>query len=166
MHSQTSFVFTFTLHHSQWHCSCLICVKYDFSLPSLHYYFYCPQIKFAKVMFIHVCLSTGGWHPSMPCRWYPSMPAGLQGVYPSMLCRYPDPHPGGSLRGLAGGVFRPTPRGEVQGSGQEGSPGPHRGGGSQHALRQTPTPDGYCCGWYASYWNAFLFCYVANSNNT
>ena len=31
------------------------------------------------------------------------------------------------------------------------------GGGSQHALRQTPPPaDGYCCGRYASYWNAFL----------
>ena len=29
--------------------------------------------------------------------------------------------------------------------------------GSQHALRQTPPPaDGYCCRWYASYWNAFL----------
>ena len=28
---------------------------------------------------------------------------------------------------------------------------------SQHALRQTPPGrDGYCCGWYASYWNAFL----------
>ena len=31
---------------------------------------------------------------------------------------------------------------------------------SQHALRQTPPPllaDGYCCGRYASYWNAFLY---------
>ena len=32
---------------------------------------------------------------------------------------------------------------------------------SQHALRQTTPPppprDGYCCGWYASYSNAFLF---------
>ena len=23
--------------------------------------------------------------------------------------------------------------------------------------RQNPLADGYCCGWYASYWNAFLF---------
>ena len=35
------------------------------------------------------------------------------------------------------------------------------GGVSQHALGQTPpwadtTPDSHCCGWYASYWNAFL----------
>ena len=30
---------------------------------------------------------------------------------------------------------------------------------SEHALRQTPPPrrDGYCCGRYASHWNAFLF---------
>ena len=31
-------------------------------------------------------------------------------------------------------------------------------GVSQHALRQTlPPSDSYCCGQYASYWNAFLF---------
>ena len=40
-----------------------------------------------------------------------------------------------------------------------GSPDPQTGGVSEHALRQTPLPtaDGYCCGRYASYWNAFLF---------
>ena len=32
-----------------------------------------------------------------------------------------------------------------------------RGCVSQHALRHTPLADGYCCGRYASYWNAFLF---------
>ena len=78
------------------------------------------------------------------------------------------------------GVSRPTPRGEVEGSGLGGSPGPHpreklRGGGvsrptpgrgevsrptpggcvSQHALRQTP-PDIYCCGQYASYWKCIV----------
>ena len=38
-----------------------------------------------------------------------------------------------------------------------GCPGPGPGGGvSQHALRQTPPADGYCCGRYASYWNVFL----------
>ena len=45
------------------------------------------------------------------------------------------------------------------------SPGPHPegisrptpGGISQHALRQAPLQaDGYWCGFYASYWNAFL----------
>ena len=24
-------------------------------------------------------------------------------------------------------------------------------------LVETPPQDGHCCGWYASYWNAFLF---------
>ena len=33
-----------------------------------------------------------------------------------MPCRSPDPQPGGELRGLAGGVSRPTSRGEVEGS--------------------------------------------------
>ena len=37
-----------------------------------------------------------------------------------------------------------------------GVPDPRGGLVSQHALRQTPGRDGYCCGRYASYWNAFL----------
>ena len=64
----------------------------------------------------------------------------------------------------AWGVSRPSSRGEVEESGQGGSPGPHPrgisrptwGGVSQHALRQTPPVDGYPRGRYASYWNAFL----------
>ena len=33
-------------------------------------------------------------------------------VYPSIPCRFPGPHPrGGGLRGLARGIYRPTPRG-------------------------------------------------------
>ena len=59
------------------------------------------------------------------------------------------PTPREKLRGLAWGVSRPTPRGVSR---------PTPGGVSQHAPRQTPHPaDGYCCGRYASYWNAFLF---------
>ena len=66
-----------------------------------------------------------------------------------------------------GGFSRPTPRGgRLRGLGGGGSqglhlggcPGPGQGDVSQHALRQTPPHqvDGYCCGRYASYWNAFL----------
>ena len=72
-------------------------------------------------------------------------------------------------------VSRPTPRGEVEGSGLGGSPGPHPGGFSR------PTPGGvlqvhtggspgrpphygYCCGWCASYLNAFLFSWRNGSN--
>ena len=76
-------------------------------------------------------------------------------------------------------VSRPTPKGEVEGSGLGGLQAhiqgklrglagglqAHTGGGlqthtrgrvHQHALMQTPSADGYCCGQYASYWNAFL----------
>ena len=84
-------------------------------------------------------------------------------------------------------VSRPTPGGEVEGSGlgglqahtqggncgvcPGGSPGPHSGEGGSPGLhpgvsrptpggvsRHTPTPTatGYCCRWYASYWNAYL----------
>ena len=73
----------------------------------------------------------------MHCRWYPSMSCSR-----------------------SGGVSRPTPKGEVEGSGLWGvtRPTPRGGCVSQHALTQTPPPDGYCCGRYASYWNAFLLC--------
>ena len=77
-------------------------------------------------VFTLVCLSTGGWYPSMPCRWYPSMPCKSRGVYSSMPCRFPGPHPGKSLRGLAGG--RPTPRGGLQAHTQGGLQA-HTGGG-------------------------------------
>ena len=88
---------------------------------------YRPQTKFAKVMFLHVCVCPqGGWYPSMHCRWYPSMPCSRspEGSAPKGV-----PAPGGCLPQegvLLPGVWR-TPR------------------------------DGYCCGRYASYWNAFLF---------
>ena len=61
----------------------------------------------------------------------------------------PGPHPRGKLRGLANG-------GGLQAH-TRGVPRPIWGGVSQHALRQTPPVDGYCCRQYASYWNAFLF---------
>ena len=86
------------------------------------------------------------------------------GWYPSMHCRSPGPPQGGELRGLAWGVSRPTPRGEVEESGLGGlqvytqgvlmhTP---RGYPSIHWSRHPPE-DSYCCRQYASYWNAFLF---------
>ena len=83
----------------------------------------------------------------MQCKWYPSMPCRSPGgwvvsQHALQVCR---PTPRGEVEGSGlGGFSRPTPRGEV-GSGQRGSPGPHLGGlqahtwgVSQHALRQTP----------------------------
>ena len=32
------------------------------------------------------------------------------------------------------------------------------------ACWDTPAPSGHCCGWYASYWNAFLFIFNFGSN--
>ena len=93
----------------------------------------------------------------------------------------PGPHPGGKLRGLAW-----APRGEVEGSGlgelqahtQRGISRPTPGGGLQAHTQgspqvgipacteaDTPLPaDGYCCGWYASYWNASLFYALLSGN--
>ena len=97
---------------------------------------YRPQRSWGKVMFLHVSviLFGGGGgiqHPSMHCRWYPSMPCrfpGLQGDgIPACLAGFQVSR--GKLRGLARGVFRPTPKGEVEGSGLGGSSGPHPGRG-------------------------------------
>ena len=76
-------------------------------------------------MFLHVSVilfTGGGWYPSMHFGWYPSMPCSRSR--------------GGGVTQHALQVSRPTPRWEVEGSGQDGSPGPHPGGVSR------PTPGG------------------------
>ena len=55
-------------------------------------------------------------------------------------------------------VSRPTAKGEVEGD--------LSGGGGVSAPEGVPAPggdtphDGYCCGRYASYWNAFLLLFA------
>ena len=62
--------------------------------------------------------------------------AGLQGGYPSIPCKCPGPHPGGEFRGIwPAGVFRPTPKGEVEGDLAEG-------GGLQAQTRGLPGSEG------------------------
>ena len=125
-------------------------------------------------MFLHVSviLFTGkGYpsmycrrYPSMSCRWYPSMSCSRSswegGWYPSMPCRSPGPHPGGRLRGLAGGSPGPHPGGKLGGLAWEGGLQAHTQGGippcTEEDIPHTHT-HGNCCGQYASYWNAFLF---------
>ena len=108
-------------------------------------------------MFLHVSviLFTGGGLVSQHALQVVSKHA-LQQVsregYPSMPCRFPGPHPGGKLRGLARGVSRPTPGGLLP----VGVPAP-RGICSGGRGVETPN-DGYCCRRYTFYWNAFLFC--------
>ena len=67
-------------------------------------------------------------YPSMPCS---RSPRGW--VLSKHALQVSRPTPGGKLRGLAGG----------------GSLGP--------ACTEADPPDGYCCGQYTPYWNAFLF---------
>ena len=138
--------------------------NYEFDNFHIKYFLFLPPAtKLGQgYVFMRVCDSVllftgeGVWYPSMPCRsrglWYQSMP-----------CRSPGPHPRGKLRGLAWGVSRPTSRGSW--GVWPGVSRPTLGGGLQahtrgrvyqHALIQTPSADGYCCGQYASYWNAFL----------
>ena len=69
---------------------------------------YRTQMKFAKVMLLHVsvCLQ-GGWYPSMPCR----SPGPHQGGRGDLQAHTQ----GGRLRGLAREVSRPTPGGKLRG---------------------------------------------------
>ena len=86
-------------------------------------------------------------HALLQVSWLGGVPACLAGPWGGGLQAHTQGgvegsgQSGGGLQAHTQGVSRPTP------------------GGSQHALRQTPpTPvDSYCRGWYASYWNAFLF---------
>ena len=70
-----------------------------------------------------------------------------RGVYPSM---HWDRHPPGRHIPACTGADNPpgkhTPRADT-----------HPSGRHHHPWADTPTGNGYCCGWYASYWNAFLF---------
>ena len=95
--------------------------------PSIFSHIYRSQRSWGKVMFLHVSviLFTRGWHPSMPCR----SPKG--GGLSQHALQVSRPTPRGELEGsgLWGGLQAHT-QGEVEGSGLwEGSPGPHQGGG-------------------------------------
>ena len=81
------------------------------------------------------CSRGGGWYTSMPCRSW-----GSGWWYPSMPCRFPAPHPGGSLRGLAGGVSRPTPEGVSRPTPGRGGLQAHTQGGCIPACTEADTP--------------------------
>ena len=114
-------------------------------------------------LYFYTCLSVQGGGVSIPASLAGGIPAclaGLRGCIPACLAGFQAHIQGGSLRGLAWGggvlqahtlwvsrstpgegVSRPTPRGVY--------PSMHWG--------RLPPADSYCCGQYASYWNAFLF---------
>ena len=129
--------------------------KWQVCIASVHkvkynYHFYRSQTKFAKVMFLHlsVILFTEG-------------------------CL--GPHPRGRFGGLAGGCLGPHPGGGW-GVRLGVCPGPHPEGvlawdqwGGECIPECTeadtqPPAYGYCCGWYASYWNAFLLLLKVKAN--
>ena len=84
-----------------------------------HHYCYRPQAKFAKVMFLHLSVCSGGWCLGPG-------PGGGWGIWP-----------GGRLGGLTLGCVQAYTKGEEDpGPGLGGVQG--QGGVSQHALRQTP----------------------------
>ena len=98
------------------------------------------------------------------CLWLRSR-GGEGWWYPTMPCRSPGPHPRGKLRGLAWGRGLQA----HTGVGWGGFLQAHTGGGEgwvSPGPAPPPTPDGYCCGRYASYWNAFLLSFVILSNKT
>ena len=109
----------------------------------------------------------GDPHPLLPSQGDPLQgdppprrpPSRLQGDPPR-------PTPRGKLRGIRS---RPTPKGKIQGDQiQANTQGENSGGsdpdphprGKFRGIRTRPTPptphDDYCCGRYASYWNALL----------
>ena len=119
--------------------------------------FYRPQTKFAKVMFLYLSViqSTGwGMSRSRPRR---EVGGGLArgGIWPRPKGKVgrsgggevvSRPRPGGVSRPRPG-RSRPTPGVDVQAQGVYPS---------MYWGRHPPPADGYCCGRYTSYWNAFL----------
>ena len=130
-------------------------------------YCYRPQGSWGKFMFLHV-----------------SVILFMQGGVSQHALHVVSQH---ALQQVStGGVSRPTPRGEVEGSGQgglqvhtwgvsrptrgvsrhtpgglqahtQGAPGQHLGGVYPSMhWGRHPSMDSYCHEWYASYWNAFL----------
>ena len=101
--------------------------------------YYRPQRSCEGYDFTGVCHSVHrGGYPSMHCRWYPSMPCSRGCAIPACLAAGGVPAPGGCL--LPGGACS--------------------GGSAPRGCGDPLEADGYCCGRYASYWNAFLFTMV------
>ena len=115
--------------------------------------FYRPQRSWGQgYVFTRVCDSVhwGGGIPACIAGGIPAcLAAGLKkwGGIPACLAGFQAHTKGGKLRGLARGS--PGPH-------LGGSPGPHPGR-CIPACTEADPPNGYCCGQYASYWNAFLY---------
>ena len=132
-----------------------------FGVFFLFHFHYRPQRSWGKVISLQasVILSTGGGGCLLLGGLVPG--AALSGgclvqwgVLPGDAWSGGVPAPGGECLVLVG-VCAPGGVPAPGGAWFEGvcAPGGVLPGGG---LVETPR-DGYCCGWYASYWNAFLF---------
>ena len=104
-----------------------------------------------RLCFTHVCLFHGGGGRGV------SRPIPRGDVEGSGLGGSPV-HTQGDIEGSdLGGVSRPTPKGVSRFTPGGGLQAHTWGGIPACTEADPPTPaDGYCCGRYASYWNAFL----------
>ena len=138
--------------------------------------FYRPQTVFLHVSVSHSVQSGAGvsQHALQVVSQHALQVSRGRGCVSQLALQVSRPTPGEGLRALARGVSRPTPRREVEGSGQSeglqahslGSVQAHTWGDSRPTPRRyipacteadsLPPADGYCCAWYASYWNVFL----------
>ena len=113
---------------------------------SFYSLYYRPQRSCEGYVFTGVCLSTRGVPGPGGCLVWGggSAPGEVPPRGGGGACSGGMPGPGGAW---SGGCL-------VWGGAGSGGWYP-----SMHWGRHTPSPgrDGYCCGWYASYWNAFLF---------
>ena len=104
-------------------------------------------------VFTRVCQSfclRGVCYPSMHCRWYPSMPCS-GGVLSKHALQVVSQHT------LQWGVLSQHALQVVSQHALQQGGGLLLGGAcSRGVWRPPPKADGYCCGRYASYWNAFL----------
>ena len=108
----------------------------------------------AKVMFLHLSVSHSVHRGVYLLLGGVPAPKGVH-AHPPPGSRYPP----GRCTPLAG-----TPPGQVNPSRQVHPPGRHTPWAGTPPSKYTPQQvpllspaDGYCCGWYASYWNAFLY---------
>ena len=106
------------------------------------------NVVWGKVIFLHlsvILITRGWWYPSMHCRWYSSMPCSRSPGGEGMVSQHALQEESQHALQVSRGVSRPTPREEIERSGQEGlqvhtwgSPGPHPGGSPGPHPRGSP----------------------------
>ena len=136
--------------------------------------YYRPQRSCEVYVFTGVCLSTGGvgllsQHALQVVSQHALQQVVSWGVgITACLAGFQAHTQGGSLGGFVQGGLQATPKGEVEGIRSrptaKGEVEGDQAGGTCSWGVETPPADGYCCGRYASYWNAFLFLFIFTLN--